>query len=86
MYFIFRIPSNPSVTSKSSGGAGISTGSIDRSVSSERDSPMPTFRVEVLNPGQMPMPANKRQSLPDYNWASKLVKLFSTINYLIIIC
>ncbi|XP_050531919.1 disks large homolog 5 [Daktulosphaira vitifoliae] len=71
----FRIPSNPSVTSKSSGGAvGISTGSIDRSVSSERDSPMPTFRVEVLNSGQIPMPANKRQSLPDYGWASKYLK------------
>lgn len=71
---LFRLPSNPSVASKSSGGAGgISTGSIDRSVSSERDSPMPTFRVEVINPGQISMPANKRQSLPDYGWASKLV-------------
>ncbi|CAI6367682.1 unnamed protein product [Macrosiphum euphorbiae] len=71
----FRIPSNPSVASKSSGGAvGISTGSIDRSVSSERDSPMPTFRVEVLSPGQIPMPANKRQSLPEYGWASKYLK------------
>lgn len=60
------------MASKSSGGAGISTGSIDRSVSSERDSPMPTFRVEVLNPGQISIPANKRQSLPDYSWASKL--------------
>lgn len=71
---LLRIPSNPSVASKSSGGAvGISTGSIDRSVSSERDSPMPTFRVEVLNPGQIAMPANKRQSLPEYGWASKLV-------------
>jgi len=70
----FRIPSNPSVTSKSSGGAGISTGSIDRSVCSERDSPMPTFTVEVLNPGQITMPANKRQSLPEYGWTSKYVK------------
>lgn len=62
------------MASKSSGGAGgISTGSIDRSVSSERDNPMPTFRVEVLNPGQISMPANKRQSLPEYGWASKLV-------------
>lgn len=62
------------MTSKSSGGAGgISTGSIDRSVCSERDSPMPTFRVEVLNPGQIAMPANKRQSLPEYGWTSKLV-------------
>lgn len=71
---LFRIPSNPSVASKSSGGAGgISTGSIDRSVCSERDSPMPTFRVEVLNPGQIALPANKRQSLPEYGWSTKLV-------------
>lgn len=70
---MFRIPSNPSVTSKSSGGAGgISTGSIDRSVSSERDSPLPTFRVEILNSGQISLPA-KRQSLPEYGWATKLV-------------
>jgi len=57
------------VTSKSSGGiVGLSTGSIDRSVGSEiRD------RVEVLTPGQIPMPANKRQSLPEYDWESKLV-------------
>lgn len=63
------------MTSKSSGGAGgISTGSIDKSVSSERDSPqMPTFKIEVLNSGQLSMPANKRQSLPDYGWASRLV-------------
>lgn len=63
------------MTSKSSGGAGgISTGSIDRSVSSERDSPqMPIFKIEVLNSGQMTMPGNKRQSLPEYGWASKLV-------------
>ncbi|CAI6359819.1 unnamed protein product [Macrosiphum euphorbiae] len=69
-----RIPSIPSVTSKSSGGVvGLSTGSIDRSVSSEiRDSPMPT--LEVLNPGQILMPANKRQSLPEYDWASKYIK------------
>lgn len=77
MYNLFRIPSNPSVASKSSGGAGgISTGSIDRSISSERDNPMPTFRVEVLNSGQISMPANKRQSLPEYGWASKLVLKF----------
>lgn len=63
------------MTSKSSGGAGgISSGSIDRSISSERDSPqMPTFKIEVLNSGQISMPTNKRQSLPDYGWASKLV-------------
>ncbi|XP_012283152.1 disks large homolog 5 isoform X2 [Orussus abietinus] len=44
----FRIPSNPSVTSKSSAGK-LSTGSIERT--SERGSPMPTFHVEVLSPG-----------------------------------
>lgn len=42
----FRIPSNPSVTSKSSAGK-LSTGSIERT--SERGSP--TFYVEVLSPG-----------------------------------
>ncbi|XP_060857189.1 disks large homolog 5-like isoform X2 [Metopolophium dirhodum] len=65
--------SNPSVTNKSSGGAvGISTGSINRSISSERDSPILTFKVEVLNPGQISMPANKRQTV--YDWASKYFK------------
>ncbi|XP_034934534.1 disks large homolog 5 isoform X2 [Chelonus insularis] len=44
----FRIPSNPSVTSKSSVGK-LSTGSIERT--SERGSPMPTFHVEILSPG-----------------------------------
>lgn len=43
-----RIPSNTSVTSKSSVGK-LSTGSIERT--SERGSPMPTFHVEVLSPG-----------------------------------
>ncbi|ERL84448.1 disks large homolog 5 [Dendroctonus ponderosae] len=38
----FRVPSNPSVTSK------VSTGSIERG-SSERGSPMPIFHVEVLS-------------------------------------
>lgn len=38
----FRVPSNPSVTSK------VSTGSIERG-SSERGSPMPSFLVEVLS-------------------------------------
>lgn len=62
------------MTYKSSDDAiGISSGSINRSVSSERNSSMPTFRIEVLNPGQIPMPANKRQSLPEYDWASKFV-------------
>jgi len=60
------------VTNKSSDGAvGISTGSINRSISSEWDSPKLTFRVEVLNPGQICMPANRRQSV--YDWASELV-------------
>ncbi|XP_060859281.1 disks large homolog 5-like [Metopolophium dirhodum] len=69
----FRITSNPSVTNKSSGGTvDISTGSINRSISSERDSPMLTFKVEVLNPGQISMPANKRQTV--YDWASKYFK------------
>ncbi|XP_011646956.1 disks large homolog 5-like isoform X4 [Pogonomyrmex barbatus] len=43
-----RIPSNTSVTSKSSVGK-LSTGSIEKT--SERGSPMPTFHVEVLSPG-----------------------------------
>lgn len=38
----FRVPSNPSVTSK------VSTSSIERG-SSERGSPMPIFHVEVLS-------------------------------------
>lgn len=60
----FRIPSNPSVTSKSSAGK-VSTGSIERT--SERGSPMPKFHVEVLCPGN----SNKRNSLPDYCWPQK---------------
>ncbi|XP_054004563.1 disks large homolog 5 isoform X3 [Hylaeus anthracinus] len=70
----FRIPSNPSVTSKSSVGK-LSTGSIERT--SERGSPMPTFHVEVLSPGtgagtssggtvRGSGTANKRSSMPDY--------------------
>ncbi|CAL7935062.1 unnamed protein product [Xylocopa violacea] len=68
----FRIPSNPSVTSKSSVGK-LSTGSIERT--SERGSPMPTFHVEVLNPGTggtssggtvRGSSSNKRSSMPDY--------------------
>ncbi|XP_076762837.1 MAGUK family member discs large 5 isoform X3 [Xylocopa sonorina] len=68
----FRIPSNPSVTSKSSVGK-LSTGSIERT--SERGSPMPTFHVEVLNPGTggsssggtvRGSSGNKRSSMPDY--------------------
>lgn len=61
----FRIPSNPSVTSKSSAGK-VSTGSIERT--SERGSPMPTFHVEVLSSGNN---SNKRNSLPDYCWPQK---------------
>ncbi|XP_069696680.1 disks large homolog 5 isoform X2 [Periplaneta americana] len=60
-----RIPSNPSVTSKSSIGR-VSTGSIERT--SERGSPMPTFHVEVLSPGHR---ENKRISLPDYCFSQK---------------
>jgi len=52
------------VTNKNSGGVFvISTGRINRSISSKRDSPMLTFRVKVLNSGQISMPANKRQSV-----------------------
>ncbi|XP_059054689.1 disks large homolog 5 [Achroia grisella] len=62
----FRVPSNPSVTSKNSAGK-LSTGSIERS--SERNSPMPTFHVEVLSPGQgAKQSAHKgtRNSMPEY--------------------
>lgn len=68
----FRIPSNPSVTSKSSIGK-LSTGSIERT--SERGSPMPTFHVEVLSPGTggsnscsgtVRGSISKRASMPEY--------------------
>ncbi|XP_045500224.1 disks large homolog 5 [Colias croceus] len=62
----FRIPSNPSVTSKNSAGK-LSTGSIERS--SERNSPMPKFHVEVLSPGHgVKQLAHKglRNSMPEY--------------------
>lgn len=69
----FRIPSNPSVTSKNSVGK-LSTGSIERT--SERGSPMPTFHVEVLSPGTGNGSStggtirggsnSKRSSMPDY--------------------
>lgn len=65
LLFSNRIPSNPSVTSKSSGGK-VSTGSIERT--SDRGSPMPTFHVEVLSPGHR---ENKRNSLPDYCFSHK---------------
>jgi hypothetical protein len=69
-----RIPSNTSVTSKSSVGK-LSTGSIEKT--SERGSPMPTFHVEVLSPGtgstsgtsstvRGSNSGNKRASMPDY--------------------
>ena len=49
----FRVPSNPSVTSKSSGGK-LSTSSIDKASSSmlsDRGSPMPcAYHVEWLTP------------------------------------
>lgn len=60
----FRIPSNPSVTSKGSGK--MSTSSIERT--SDHGSPMPTFHVEVLSSGNN---SNKRNSLPDYCWPQK---------------
>ncbi|UYV61317.1 DLG5 [Cordylochernes scorpioides] len=44
-----RIPSNPSVTSKSSTGK-VSNSSIDKVSMSERDSPLPSFSVEWLTP------------------------------------
>ncbi|XP_060804907.1 disks large homolog 5 [Amyelois transitella] len=59
----FRIPSNPSVTSKNSAGK-LSTGSIERS--SERNSPMPTFHVEVLSPGKQLTHKGTRNSMPEY--------------------
>ncbi|XP_041982203.1 disks large homolog 5 isoform X2 [Aricia agestis] len=61
----FRIPSNPSVTSKNSAGK-LSTGSIERS--SERNSPMPTFHVEVLSPGRgaKQLAHKTRNSMPEY--------------------
>lgn len=56
----FRIPSNPSVTSKGSGVKN-STGSIEHH-GSERGSPMPPVHVEILSHG-----ANKRNSnVPDF--------------------
>lgn len=60
----FRIPSNPSVTSKNSAGK-VSTSSIERT--SERGSPMPIFQVEVLSSGN----DSKRNSVPDYCWPQK---------------
>lgn len=64
----YRIPSNQSVTSRGS-GIKISNGSLDY-CSSERASPIPTFRVQVLEPGMIST-ANKRSSLQDYNVRTK---------------
>ncbi|XP_057658285.1 disks large homolog 5 [Diorhabda carinulata] len=58
----FRVPSNPSVTSK------VSTGSIERG-SSERGSPMPSFLVEVLSsPGDHSGASTHKEYCP---WAHK---------------
>nr|XP_042896904.1 disks large homolog 5 isoform X2 [Parasteatoda tepidariorum] len=65
-----RIPSNPSVTSKSSAGK-VSSSSIEKASSvSERSSPLPPFTVEWLNPdgsqasveyrGRTPKPGDTR--------------------------
>lgn len=57
----FRVPSNPSVTSKGSDVKN-STGSIEHH-SSEHGSPMPpSYKVEILSHG-----VNKRNSMPDYS-------------------
>lgn len=56
----FRVPSNPSVTSKGSDVKN-STGSIEQH-GSEHGSPMPpSYKVEILSHG-----VNKRNSIPDY--------------------
>lgn len=57
----FRIPSNHSVTSRSSGVKN-STGSIEHH-GSERGSPMPMFQVEVLSHGSN---INKRNTMGEY--------------------
>ncbi|XP_065342347.1 disks large homolog 5 isoform X2 [Cloeon dipterum] len=57
-----RIPSNQSVTSKSSAGK-LSTGSIERAVS-ERGSPMPSITVEVMTHG------GEYVSIPECNWSA----------------
>uniref|UniRef100_A0A1L8DMN5 Putative tight junction n=1 Tax=Nyssomyia neivai TaxID=330878 RepID=A0A1L8DMN5_9DIPT len=62
----FRIPSNPSVTSKGSGVKN-STGSIEHH-GSERGSPMPTFQVEVLSHGSN---LSKRNTMTDYCYGQK---------------
>ncbi|XP_058826246.1 disks large homolog 5 [Topomyia yanbarensis] len=64
----YRIPSNQSVTSRGS-GVKISNGSIDY-CSSERASPIPTFQVQVLEPGRITT-ANKRNSFQDYTARTK---------------
>ncbi|XP_053697717.1 disks large homolog 5 isoform X2 [Sabethes cyaneus] len=60
----YRIPSNQSVTSS---GVKISNGSLDY-CSSERASPIPTFQVQVIEPGRI---SNKRNSLQEYTVRTK---------------
>lgn len=79
----FRVPSNPSVTSKNSIGK-LSSGSIEKT--SERGSPMPSFHVEILSGGtgtqggsssasssggviRSSVGGSKRSSMPDYCYA-----------------
>lgn len=64
----YRIPSNQSVTSRGS-GIKISNGSIDY-CSSGRASPIPTFHVQVIEPGRIST-SSKRTSLQDYNARGK---------------
>lgn len=59
----FRIPSTPSVTSKGSGVKN-SSGSIDHH-GSERGSPMPNVRVEILSHGEPPGRGDLRRVLID---------------------
>lgn len=63
-----RIPSNPSVTSKSSAGK-VSSSSIEKTSSvSERSSPMPSFTIEWLNSD------GTHSELSDYNNHSRIPK------------
>lgn len=60
----FRIPSNPSVTSKGSDVKN-STGSIEHHGSEHGSSMTPAYKVEVMGHD-----ANKRNSMPDFNPSS----------------
>jgi len=62
-----RIPSNPSVTSRSSIGR-ISSSSIEHL--SEHGSPMPNFHVEILSPGRAGTAVGSRSSVNEYAWPS----------------